>query len=563
MQRFQDDIYETLHFDLLHLSETDLNFLPICLQDRLKDQKCFITCKEVFETNEFTSSLKKIRFSLQQEVLFYKPQKGKAYVWGVSINRGMDGEIVNIIFKLKLSESGVHLQPMHEHVGKKIFRINDAAKKEQADREVSFANRLGYLGHVKGPYVFAAPYGGYNRAIIIMRKLPGQSLEGFIDVDGVGPQQNNAHPLTSWQRLRLLAALFRATTFLHAAHIVHRDFSPKNLQITKEPYCSARWIDLGLSRDECVQDNNNQPACGTPLYWSSQAASYVLQTQTDDLFAMGLIAGELLCADQSHVNEYKDIETCHANYQFHNLFRFMSKDGLLPTEESTVINMLMNIVTNDFARRWRPAACLKQVEPIQAALLQRLHPKSEELYKAFSLGQLNRDLMDADQLFDWLKFSKVITALERFATHFDQIADLELALHIFLEKAECGVLFQFKRKVDMKNQINLWLCQLKVCAIEWGELTQACTAVSPFATEQNKAVLTAVQARITQLEQRFKVQVHWDDLPSILDELAKHVNRLSRHLKQMHASVSQLGQFAVTTARLALIEQSTQKRIKY
>lgn len=554
-----EDLYVTVSFDLLHLSETDHNLLVVFLMERL-NQGVFLTpCKDEFETETSRASL--TRFSLQQEVFFYKPHKGKAYVWGEQINKGTEGEIVNIIGKLKLIQNRVHLQLLNERLGKKFYNVGGAEQHEKLKIQVTLANRLGYLGRVKGPYIFPAAYGKYNRALIVMRKLPGQSLEGFIKFDEDSPFQNNAHPLTLWERLRLLAVSFRATTFLHQANIVHRDFSPKNLQVTLKRYYRALWLDLGLARDAKLDDTVR--TTGTPIYWSAQAALGHLQTQADDLFAGGLIAGEILCADLSHVTEFMQIASQHANYQFYNLFKFISKEALTPAEQTALTQMLENIVTNNSAARLQPALCLKVVEPIQLAVLQRLHPNCDELYKAFALGQLTRDLMDAEKLFDWLDFPKMILALNRLEGHLDEVADTESALQIFLEKAECGVLLQFNNKVDMKNQIHLWRCTLKVNEIEWHELKDACTLAFSFATEQTKSLLAKVQARLTQLEDRYKVQVHWDELPFILDELQNHIWRLSKQLLQAYAPVSQMGQFSVSSSSLALIEKSSQKRIKY
>jgi serine/threonine protein kinase len=93
--------------------------------------------------------------------------------------------------------------------------------------------------------------------------------------------------------VNLLRGVLEALRAAHAQGIVHRDLKPSNILL--DPDGRARVMDFGIAAR--VSDRVGH-ICGTPGYMSPEAAQGTAPTPTMDVFAAGMILGELLTGKQ-------------------------------------------------------------------------------------------------------------------------------------------------------------------------------------------------------------------------------------------------------------------------
>ncbi len=536
MQRVESKQEALFLFDLTNLQPDKHAMLAQCLHWCVQNNKTIIPRLEIINTSLLTSTKKKIVFSLEQEILFYRQNPSKAFVLGRPFTQGMFGEIVDVISTLRLSDE-LEIMPKKNLLAKKFF---SAKEEDRLVSEASLASRLSYLRPVKGAFIYPALYGDYKRALLVMHKVMGENLESYVAVDGESFQQTNARPLSASQRLRLISALIRATQLVHEALIIHRDFAPKNLLVTIEPYCRARWVDLGLASNTTRPDGRLRQ--GTPIYFSSQA-THAPQTQADDLFAAGIIASQLLCADESHAEQAEDVAILHANYQFYNLFKFLQPNELTVDEKVLLHNFLKQFTSVNPLERFNLNLALNVVEEIEHSVLRRTHPNNVAISAAFYFGKIARETFLADKLSDWLDFPGVVAALKRFANILNGVSDDSVALRVFIEKAEFGPLITHAAKASMMAQINGWCRELESCEQQWKELQRLFHSKALSANARNNPAWEGVKEKFAAFEHRFRMRVHWDELPQVLESLAKKWVSLQKELTHCLPPVRRVGLF--------------------
>ena len=99
--------------------------------------------------------------------------------------------------------------------------------------------------------------------------------------------------MTPRAAVALLRGVLEALRAAHAQGIVHRDLKPSNILL--DPDGRARVMDFGIAAR--VSDRVGH-ICGTPGYMSPEAAQGAVPTPTMDVFAAGMILGELLTGRQ-------------------------------------------------------------------------------------------------------------------------------------------------------------------------------------------------------------------------------------------------------------------------
>ena len=103
-----------------------------------------------------------------------------------------------------------------------------------------------------------------------------------------------ANALGCAQRLRLLVEMCRAIDSAHRALIVHRDIKPSNVLVTREGH--VKVLDFGIAK--VVGDDASRTATQhivlTPDYAAPEQFAPGLLTTAADVYALGVLAGELL-----------------------------------------------------------------------------------------------------------------------------------------------------------------------------------------------------------------------------------------------------------------------------
>lgn len=107
-------------------------------------------------------------------------------------------------------------------------------------------------------------------------------------VDGV-PLETAAASLSRPARLRLLAEACEAVGAAHARGIVHRDLKPANVLVSTEGHPAI--LDFGIATSGL---GGIAPRAGTPAYMPPEQARGDVPTPASDVYALGLMAWELL-----------------------------------------------------------------------------------------------------------------------------------------------------------------------------------------------------------------------------------------------------------------------------
>jgi serine/threonine protein kinase len=89
----------------------------------------------------------------------------------------------------------------------------------------------------------------------------------------------------------------------HGAGITHRDLKPANIMIKEGPggtYDQVSLIDFGIGSD--LNELDTEVAAGSPKYMAPEQALGQSASQPADVYAVGLIAGELLSGQRLYAN---------------------------------------------------------------------------------------------------------------------------------------------------------------------------------------------------------------------------------------------------------------------
>ncbi|MBI2895435.1 MAG: serine/threonine protein kinase [Deltaproteobacteria bacterium] len=115
-----------------------------------------------------------------------------------------------------------------------------------------------------------------------MELVAGQTLASVL--------ARNKPPLD--QALRILGQICTALEAAHSQGVVHRDLKPANVMVA--PDGKVVVMDFGLARDLRADRSERGGIVGTPAYWAPEQARGGKATVRSDLYALGLVACELL-----------------------------------------------------------------------------------------------------------------------------------------------------------------------------------------------------------------------------------------------------------------------------
>ena len=94
----------------------------------------------------------------------------------------------------------------------------------------------------------------------------------------------------------------RALEYAHFRGVVHRDFKPANLMLTKQG--EAKLMDFGIARDEAEEDLTLPgTALGTPAYMSPEQVMGERVTPSSDVFSFGIVLYQMLTGKRPFVDD--------------------------------------------------------------------------------------------------------------------------------------------------------------------------------------------------------------------------------------------------------------------
>lgn len=129
-----------------------------------------------------------------------------------------------------------------------------------------------------------------GRKYCVMDLLEGRTLAAHL---------KTAQRLSAGELLHVLGEVAKALDAAHAAGVVHRDLKPQNVFLSGSASTFERvtLLDFGLARmpgDELRLRTGSGVVIGTPAYMSPEQCSGVAVTPGTDVYALGVVAFELL-----------------------------------------------------------------------------------------------------------------------------------------------------------------------------------------------------------------------------------------------------------------------------
>lgn len=167
----------------------------------------------------------------------------------------------------------------------KVLRREYAGNPEFRERFRREAQHAAGLSHRGIAQVFDYSEGdGGAPPYLVMEYVDGESLSAAIARDAPMPPQ---------RVLDIVIAVASALAAAHAAGVVHRDIKPGNLLLGRDG--SIKITDFGIARAmDASPLTRTGTLMGTPLYLAPEQASGRPATAASDLYALGVIAYELL-----------------------------------------------------------------------------------------------------------------------------------------------------------------------------------------------------------------------------------------------------------------------------
>ncbi len=117
---------------------------------------------------------------------------------------------------------------------------------------------------------------------IAMEFIRGISLKQFII----------QHSLSLRRSLDIILQVAYALLHLHTHGVIHRDLKPENILITESG--QIKVIDFGVAQLQSSANSPSKGLVGTPSYMSPEMKSSTTSSFTSDIYALGIIAYELI-----------------------------------------------------------------------------------------------------------------------------------------------------------------------------------------------------------------------------------------------------------------------------
>lgn len=200
---------------------------------------------------------------------------------------------------------------------------------------------------------------------------------------------------------QLLLGVLDALAAAHDKGIVHRDLKPSNILLGQDG--RPRVMDFGIAARVMSQATADGRIVGTPGYMSPEAARGEAPTPAMDVFAAGVMLGELL-AGEPLLRETDPMRAVR---------RVQLEDLQLPSDlelDPTLRGIVQRALARDRAARYDGAAAMR------AALQAWLHPEQAQPPAAASHGTLDFLLRRMRHKTDFPALSQAVVRIQTVAT---------------------------------------------------------------------------------------------------------------------------------------------------
>jgi eukaryotic-like serine/threonine-protein kinase len=150
-------------------------------------------------------------------------------------------------------------------------------------------------GHANTVTFYDSGEDRYGRPYLVTEHTGGGDLADRI-------AQAREHPIALAEVLRIAADVASALGHVHSCGIVHRDVKPENLWITARGDIKLGDFGLSLADGEC-QPGAGASVEGTAAYIAPEQALGAPADERSDLYSLGALLCELLCAQPPFVSD--------------------------------------------------------------------------------------------------------------------------------------------------------------------------------------------------------------------------------------------------------------------
>ncbi|MCO6008337.1 protein kinase [Actinoallomurus purpureus] len=227
-------------------------------------------------------------------------------------------------------------------VAVKLLRGEYADSPEFRDRFRREAQNAAALSHPGIAQVFDYDEGRSDEPpYLVMEYVEGESLAATIARDA---------PMDPDRVLEVIVSAATALAVAHAAGIVHRDVKPGNLLVGRDG--SIKITDFGIARAvDAIPLTRTGMLMGTPLYLAPEQATGRQATAATDLYALGVIAFEMLTGRPPYEGPATAVLLAH---------RDAPLPGLPASVPSGVRDLVLTLTVKDPARRPAGAAAVAE-----------------------------------------------------------------------------------------------------------------------------------------------------------------------------------------------------------
>ncbi len=180
----------------------------------------------------------------------------------------------------RLTGSDVALKRLHLHAEKTMMTTQQFSKAASDDLSLTLAREFHILASLRHRHIVEVRDYGFDQE--------GQPFYTMTLVEQSRTLLQAGRGQALHEQLRLIGETLLALAYLHRRGILHRDLKPDNVLVTPEG--TVKVVDFGLA----INELSSTPSMGTLLYAAPEALRMQPTDQRADLYAVGLIAYELL-----------------------------------------------------------------------------------------------------------------------------------------------------------------------------------------------------------------------------------------------------------------------------